>query len=75
MVASADAESRCLGGAAEPPRGSNESEYTGPLCPINFRVVLPSGSCRREIDVADEKVDQIHRASQYHPLTVSHGFW
>lgn len=40
-VASADADSKNLGGAADPQIGSNATEYTGPLCPISFLVVLP----------------------------------
>jgi hypothetical protein len=41
VVASAEAERRNLGGAAEPLRGSKEREYTGPLWPINLRVADP----------------------------------
>jgi hypothetical protein len=39
-VASADADSRYLGGAADPEMGSKSTEYTGPLWPISLRVVL-----------------------------------
>lgn len=41
VVASADAESKYLGGPAEPLKGSNDREYTGPLWPISFRVEVP----------------------------------
>lgn len=41
VVASADADSKYFGGPAEPLSGSKEREYTGPLWPINLRVVLP----------------------------------
>jgi hypothetical protein len=51
VVASAEADKRCFGGAAEPFKGSNATEYTGPLCPISFLVVLPFFSrilCRED---------------------------
>ena len=38
-VLSCDAESKYLGGPLEPGNGSNDTEYTGPLCPTSFRVV------------------------------------
>lgn len=41
VVASADADKRYFGGAADPLNGSNATEYTGPLCPMSFLVVLP----------------------------------
>lgn len=53
-VASADAERRYFGGAAEPLSGSKATEYTGPLCPINFLVVLPFFS---RILLKDEAVE------------------
>ncbi len=52
VVASAEADRRYLGGPAEPLRGSNEREYTGPLWPINFRVVVPALSRILRMDAA-----------------------
>lgn len=40
VVASADADSKYFGGAADPEIGSKSTEYTGPLWPMSFRVVL-----------------------------------
>lgn len=49
-VASADAEIKYRGGAAEPETGSKSTEYTGPLCPMSFRVVDPPFSfCFRRL--------------------------
>ena len=49
-VASADAEIRYRGDAAEPETGSKSTEYTGPLCPMSFRVVDPPFSfCFRKV--------------------------
>ena len=53
VVASAEEDKRYFGGAAEPLRGSNETEYTGPLWPINFRVDIPPFSRILLIDEAD----------------------
>ena len=56
VVASAEAERRYLGGLAEPPTGSNATEYTGPLCPISLRVVDPPFS---RILLSDETEPQL----------------
>lgn len=63
MVASADAESKYLGGPAEPLRGSKDKEYTGPLCPISLRVELPPFSRMRWMDAARVRV--INRSYGY----------
>jgi hypothetical protein len=57
-VASADADSKYLGGPAEPLRGSKDREYTGPLWPMSFRVELPPFSRIFWMDAAKIKVDQ-----------------
>jgi hypothetical protein len=56
-VASADADSRYLGGPAEPLRGSKDREYTGPLWPMSFRVELPPFSRIFWMDPAKGNVD------------------
>ena len=58
MVASADAERRYRGGLAEPPEGSNVTEYTGPLCPMSFRVVEPPFSRILFSEEAEDAISQ-----------------
>lgn len=52
-VPSAEEESKCRGEAAEPLSGSKDSEYTGPLCPISFLVVVPPFSLSFRNDAAE----------------------
>ena len=54
VVASAEHDKRYFGGVADPPIGSKATEYTGPLCPINLRVVDPPFSriLRREAAIS-----------------------
>lgn len=54
-VASAEEDRRCRGGEAEPLSGSKDTEYTGPLCPISLRVVVPTFSLTLRSDAAAKK--------------------
>jgi hypothetical protein len=52
VVVSPEHDRRYFGGAAGPLTGSKATEYTGPLCPMSLRVVLPFFSRILARDVA-----------------------
>ena len=74
VVASAEHDRRYFGGAAGPLTGSKATEYTGPLCPMSLRVVLPFFSRILERDVAERRLDRYLSGNPTHnPLPHSTG--
>lgn len=70
-VPSADEEIRCFGADADPWVGSKSTEYTGPLCPMSLRVVLPffSRIFRNDGSVENELQNIIEKGAL---LTIAH---